>query len=284
MDVSQIMPHVEALIFASDKPLTSLELVDLVNNALGFIEDRATLDQLDAAIDGIREKYQAEFYPFEIRQSGGGWQFLTKKDYHKTIAQLNGDKFLKRLSTAALETLAIIAYKQPITKSEIESIRGVNCDYAVQKLLEKDLIIIAGRNEDAVGKPLLYATSRSFMDYFGLNSAADLPKISEVLMDELVQATIVQATNEAETAALEEAAADAAAMEIATESDSDLTDEAIEHVDDSTDPSEISAESTEADMLSSDESGDQAFHTDEDNSTESKQDNYKQDEPPGPDA
>lgn len=284
MDVSQIMPHVEALIFASDKPLTSLELVDLVNNALGFIEDRATLDQLDAAIDGIREKYQAEFYPFEIRQSGGGWQFLTKKDYHKTIAQLNGDKFLKRLSTAALETLAIIAYKQPITKSEIESIRGVNCDYAVQKLLEKDLIIIAGRNEDAVGKPLLYATSRSFMDYFGLNSAADLPKISEVLMDELVQATIVQATNEAETAALEEAAADAAAMETATERDSDPTDEAIELVDDSTDPSEVSAESTEADVLSSDESSDQAFHTDEDNSTESKQDNYKQDEPPGPDA
>jgi segregation and condensation protein B len=284
MDVSQIMPHVEALIFASDKPLTSLELVDLVNNALGFIEDRATLDQLDAAIDGIREKYQAEFYPFEIRQSGGGWQFLTKKDYHKTIAQLNGDKFLKRLSTAALETLAIIAYKQPITKSEIESIRGVNCDYAVQKLLEKDLIIIAGRNEDAVGKPLLYATSRSFMDYFGLNSAADLPKISEVLMDELVQATIVQATNEAETAALEEAAADAAAMETATERDSDPTDEAIELVDDSTDPSEVSAESTEADVLSSDESSDQAFHTEEDNSTESKQDNYKQDEPPGPDA
>jgi segregation and condensation protein B len=191
MELSQIIPHIEALIFASDKPLSNVELLELLNNALGFIEDRATIEQIDAAIEGIQEKYAAEFYAFELKQSGGGWQFLTKKEYHKTVAQLNGDKFLKRLSVAALETLAIIAYKQPITKSEIELIRGVNCDYAVQKLLEKDLVIITGRNEDAVGKPLVYATSKTFMDYFGLNSTQDLPKISEVLMEELVQATVV---------------------------------------------------------------------------------------------
>ncbi|MGG9970280.1 SMC-Scp complex subunit ScpB [Ferruginibacter sp. SUN002] len=191
MELSQIIPHIEALIFASDKPLVNTELVELLNNAMGFIEDRATIEQVDAAINGIQEKYAAEFYAFELKQSGGGWQFLTKKEYHKTVAQLNGDKFLKRLSIAALETLAIIAYKQPITKSEIESIRGVNCDYAVQKLLEKDLIIITGRNEEAVGKPLIYGTSKSFMDYFGINSTDDLPKISEVLMEELVQATMV---------------------------------------------------------------------------------------------
>jgi segregation and condensation protein B len=191
MEISAIIPHIEALIFASDKPLISSEITELVNNALGFIEDRASQEQVDAAIEGIKEKYASEFYAFELRQSGGGWQFLTKVQYHKTVALLNGDKFIKRLSTAALETLAIIAYKQPITKSEIESIRGVNCDYAVQKLLEKELIIISGRNEDAVGKPLIYATSKSFMDYFGLNSADDLPKISEVLMEELVRATVV---------------------------------------------------------------------------------------------
>lgn len=191
MELSQIIPHIEALIFASDKPLTNEEITELLNNALAFIEDRATPEQVEAAVEGIREKYNAEFYPFEVKQSGGGWQFLTKKDFHKTVAQLNGDKFLKRLSVAALETLAIIAYKQPITKSEIEAIRGVNCDYAVQKLLEKDLVIISGRNEDAVGKPLVYATSKSFMDYFGINTTSDLPKISEVLMEELVQATIV---------------------------------------------------------------------------------------------
>ena len=109
---------------------------------------------------------------------------------------MNGDKFIKRLSSASLETLAIIAYKQPITKSEIESIRGVNCDYAVQKLLEKDLVIISGRNEHAVGKPLLYSTSKSFMDYFGINSAEELPKITEVLMDEMERATVMSSMNQ----------------------------------------------------------------------------------------
>ncbi len=191
MELSQIIPHIEALVFASDKPLTRIELTELVNTALGFIEDRATQEQIEAALDGIREKYNSEFYAFELREIGGGLQFLTKKEYYKTVALLNGDKFLKRLSTAALETLAIIAYKQPVTKSEMEAIRGVNCDYAVQKLLEKDLVVISGRKEDAVGQPLIYATSKSFMDYFGINSADDLPKISEVIMEELVNATNV---------------------------------------------------------------------------------------------
>ena len=197
MELSQIIPHIEALVFASDKPLTAAEITEFINTALGFIEDRASLEQVEAALDGIREKYNTEFYAFELKQSGGGWQFLTKPEYHKTVALINGEKFMKRLSTAALETLAIIAYKQPITKSEIESIRGVNCDYAVQKLLEKDLIIILGRNENMVGKPLIYSTSKSFMDYFGINSPDELPKISEVLMEEMVKATIISDGDEA---------------------------------------------------------------------------------------
>lgn len=192
MELSEIIPHIEVLIFASEKPLTSLDIVELINNSFGFLEERISLDQVETAVEGIREKYAAEFYPFEVRESGGGWQFLTKKDYHKTIAQLNGDKFLKRLSNAALETLAIIAYKQPITKGEIEAIRGVNSDYSIQKLLEKELILISGRNEQLPGKPLVYATSKTFMDYFGINSAADLPKIKEVLADQIVEGTIVK--------------------------------------------------------------------------------------------
>ena len=191
MEISNLILHIEALVFASEKPLTSLDLLELVNNAFGFMEDKITLDQVEASIDGIREKYAGEFYPFELRQSGGGWQFLTKKDYHKTIAQLNGDKFLKRLSTAALETLAIVAYKQPITKSEIEAIRGVNSDYSIQKLLEKELIVISGRNENLPGKPLIYNTSRHFMDYFGINNADELPKISEVFAEQVVIPTLV---------------------------------------------------------------------------------------------
>jgi len=190
-DLTTLIPHIESLIFASDKPLSTLEIVELVNNAFGFMEEKVSLDQVESAIEGIVEKYRSEFYPFEVTQSGGGWQFLTKKEYHKTVAQLNGEKLLKRLSAAALETLAIIAYKQPITKGEIEAIRGVNSDYTVQRLLEKELIIISGRNEKLPGHPLVYQTSKNFMDYFGINSAEDLPKIREVLAEQMVEPTII---------------------------------------------------------------------------------------------
>src|SRR6478735_10171174 len=206
MEISNLIPHIEALIFASDKPLTSAEITDLINGAFGFMEDKIVLEQIDAALAGIIEKYDSEFYPFEVRQSGGGWQFLTKKDFHKTVAQLNGEKFLKRLSAAALETLAIIAYKQPVTKGEIEAIRGVSSDYAVQKLLEKELIVITGRNEKLPGHPLVYATSKSFMDYFGINSPDDLPKLKEVFDEAMVNPTIMEGAarnNESDEAALE---------------------------------------------------------------------------------
>jgi segregation and condensation protein B len=192
MELSVIIPHIEALIFASDKPLAINDLVELLNNAMGFIEDRVTSDQVEAAVNTIREKYDSEFYAFGLVESGGGWQFLTRQEYHKTIAQLNGDRFLKKLSAASIETLSIIAYKQPVTKSEIELIRGVNCDYAVQKLLEKELVVISGRREDAVGKPLIYSTSKNFMDYFGINSADDLPKIKEILNQEIIEATKIE--------------------------------------------------------------------------------------------
>jgi len=195
MEIGTIIPHIEALIFASDRPLTSMEITELINNAFGFMEEKLTLEQIQTAVDGIVEKYASEFYPFEVKESGGGWQFLTKKDFHKTIAQLNGEKYLKRLSNAALETLAIVAYKQPITKGEIEAIRGVNSDYSIQKLLEKELIVISGRNEAMPGKPLVYGTSKTFMDYFGINSAADLPKLKEIFVETLIEPTIVNPDN-----------------------------------------------------------------------------------------
>ena len=191
MTIQHILPHIESLIFASEKPLTTLEITELVNNIPDLSDEKISLDQVEAAIEGVVEKYSADFYPFEVKQSGGGWQFLTRPTYHKTVAQLNGEKFLKRLSSAALETLSIIAYKQPVTKGEIESIRGVSSDYAVQKLLEKELIIISGRNEKAPGQPLLYSTSKNFMDYFGINSAEELPKIKEVIPDQIVNPTLM---------------------------------------------------------------------------------------------
>ncbi len=256
MELSEIIPHIEALIFASEKPLTSMDIVELINNAFGFMEERITLDQVESCIDGIREKYSAEFYPFEVRESGGGWQFLTKKDFYKTVGQLNGDKFLKRLSTAALETLAIVAYKQPITKGEIEAIRGVNSDYSVQKLLEKELIVITGRNELLPGKPLVYSTSKSFMDYFGINSTADLPKINEILAEQLIEPTLVR-DGQLEVNAPETVEGENEEAPLAVDSNGDL----IEHAE--TDEEAIEKENEENDLTAEVEQAENRVPVDE---------------------
>lgn len=232
MEITNLIPHIESLIFASDKPLTTLEITELINNAFSFMDEKVSLDQVETSLDGIVEKYKAEFYPFEVIQSGGGWQFLTKKEFHKTIAQLNGDKFLKKLSAAAMETLSIVAYKQPVTKGQIEAIRGVSADYAIQKLLEKELIIISGRNEDMPGHPLVYATSKTFMDYFGINSPEDLPKIKEVLAEQIIEPTIVSdADFISETATTEETSADPLSAEEANNLSVSERGELIENKD-----------------------------------------------------
>jgi len=190
MTIKQIMLQSEALIFGSDKPLTAIDIAQLIKDTES--EDELDLAKLPNALEAIVEKYAADFYPFEVKQIGGGYQFLSKKEFYPTLAKLNGEKYTKKLSTAAMETLAIIAYKQPITKTDIEHIRGVNSDYSVQKLLEKELILISGRMEDAVGKPLLYTTSKSFMDYLGLNNLDELPKLSEILNQEIVIPTLAE--------------------------------------------------------------------------------------------
>ena len=187
MTIEQIMLQSEALIFGSDKPLTEIDIAQLLKDATS--EEDVDLEKLPSALDAIVEKYSSDFYPFEVKKIGGGFQFLSKKEFHPSLAKLNGEKYTKKLSTAALETLAIIAYRQPITKSEIEHIRGVNSDYSVQKLLEKELIVISGRMEDAIGKPLTYNTSKNFMDYLGLNTLDDLPKLNEILQFEVVVPT-----------------------------------------------------------------------------------------------
>ncbi|MFT7149039.1 MAG: segregation and condensation protein B [Nonlabens sp.] len=129
---------------------------------------------IEKAIEQLGEKYSNDNFSFEVVKSGGGYQFLTKPSYQTSIGILLKQQSKKRLSTSALETLSIIAYKQPTTKSELEQIRGVNCDYSVQRLLEKELIEIKGKSEN-VGRPILYGTSDQFMDYFGINDLKDLP-------------------------------------------------------------------------------------------------------------
>lgn len=181
MTIEEIMLQSEALIFSADRPLTAIDIAQLIKDTQS--ENEIDIEKLPSALDAIVEKYASNFYPFEVKQIGGGYQFLSKKEFYPTLAKLNGEKYTKKLSTASLETLAIIAYKQPVTKTEIEHIRGVNSDYSVQKLLEKELIIISGRMEDMVGKPLTYNTSKSFMDYLGINSIDDLPKLNEIKQD-----------------------------------------------------------------------------------------------------
>ena len=171
--------HIEALIFCSPSPI---KLGELQNCLSEMFEADIPETDIKIAIEQLKEKYTSDEFAFEISGTAGGFQFLTKPAYQASISILLKQQSKRRLSTSALETLAIIAYKQPITKGEMEQIRGVNCDYAVQKLLEKDLVIISGRNEEAVGKPLIYSTSKSFMDYFGINSADELPKINEVYL------------------------------------------------------------------------------------------------------
>jgi segregation and condensation protein B len=183
MTIPELIPHVEALIFASDKPVGLAELNEFLNAALEII---VPADDLEAAVEAVSAKYDAEEFPFGLHESGGGFQFLTKPQFHKTVLQLNGEKHIRKLSSAAMETLAIVAYKQPVTKGEIEYIRGVSADYSIQKLLEKDLIAITGRREDAVGKPLEYATSKSFMDYLGIASPKALPQLRDIVSTDIV--------------------------------------------------------------------------------------------------
>jgi len=164
--------HIEALLFASPQPLPLAELQSVLNEALQTDVSEAAIQ---LALEQTRAQLQQEASAFELVEIAGGYQFLTKGAYHHTVAVHLKQTTKKRLSQAALETLALVAYKQPVTKSELEEVRGVNCDYALQKLLEKELVSIAGRSEGP-GRPLLYATSEKFMDYLGIRSLADLPK------------------------------------------------------------------------------------------------------------
>ncbi len=169
---SNLQKHIEAIIFASDRPVELVEIADVIERSLEVV---LTNDEVNEYLDTIREKYAADEYPFELVNISGGFQLMTKAAHHHIIGTFLKLNAKKRLSRVALETLAIIAYKQPVTKTVVESIRGVSSDYAIQKLLEKELVIITGRDEGP-GRPLIYETSDKFFEYFGLVDKSDLPK------------------------------------------------------------------------------------------------------------
>ena len=179
MSFKELGVFIEALIFASEKSISTEEIRQVLAE---LNEEEIPLSEIEALVIEIRQKYRDLNLAIELVSLNGGYQFLTRKEFYPVINQLQIQRSKKKLSQAALETLSIIAYKQPVTKLEIEQIRGVNCDYTVQKLLEKELISISGKAE-TVGKPLLYATSGVFMDYFGINSSKDLPKLTDLIAD-----------------------------------------------------------------------------------------------------
>jgi segregation and condensation protein B len=172
--------HIESLIFCSQDPISIEEMQSCL---VEMFDADVPIDDIKNALTESKEKYALESYPFEIVKSGGGYQFLTKPAYQASISILLKQKSKKRLSNSAVETLSIIAYKQPIAKSGIEAVRGVGCDYTIQKLLEKELISIKGKSE-SVGRPILYGTSEKFLDYFGINSVSELPTIKDFKEEE----------------------------------------------------------------------------------------------------
>jgi segregation and condensation protein B len=176
---NSLKPKIEALLFVSDKPLKLKDFLLCLGDESGLNEKK-----LESLISELNLEYQSGDKPFFIKKVAGGYRYYVHDQYFSFIEPLLAEKRKGKLSQKALETLAIIAFKQPITKSEIEAIRGVNVDGVVRTLMERNLIKVAGRAQ-APGNPLLYETTEAFLEYFGINSLEDLPKLKEI--DEILE-------------------------------------------------------------------------------------------------
>ncbi len=176
---------IEALIFSSDEPLNGNDIIKAIKGIDG--EDvEISLPEIEECVNALNDSYKKQNNAFRILNIANGYLFATTEDNAKYVGYLSSERTKRRLSPAALETLSIIAYKQPVTKPELETIRGVNSDHILSSLLEKNLIAISGRAE-TVGRPLLYGTTNEFLRYFGLNTLSDLPKpreIEEIMEDD----------------------------------------------------------------------------------------------------
>jgi len=166
---------IEALLFVSQGPLT----IDGIQKVL----EQSTPEEILAAINELNSEYSERQSPIEIIEIAGGWQMATKKEYAPFIKKMYKKETTIKLSNSAMETLAIIAYKQPVTRGEMEQIRGVESSGVVRTLIEKNLVRICGK-KDTVGNPVLYGTTQQFLIYFGLKSADDLPSLEEIAIEE----------------------------------------------------------------------------------------------------
>lgn len=163
--------RIEALLISSDRPLTDARL-----GALLALAGRGVAGRVREAVEQLNADYEQTGRAFRIERLAGGWQVLTRPQFSPLLARLHQDRQQSRLSQAALESLAIIAYRQPIIRAEIEAIRGVSCGEVLRGLLERRLVKIVGRAEE-LGRPMLYGTTRQFLNVFGLSGLDDLPRI-----------------------------------------------------------------------------------------------------------
>jgi segregation and condensation protein B len=174
LSASEIRAAVEALLFAADRPVSAAQMGRALPRGVNAQEVRE-------ALKTIKSQLADSDFPrgYELRQIAGGWQLFTRQDYADYVAKLRKTAAPRRLSGSALETLAVVAYKQPVTRSEVERIRGVACGDMLRNLMEKRLVKITGRGEE-LGNPLLYGTTKEFLNHFGLRSTSELPRSAEL--------------------------------------------------------------------------------------------------------
>ncbi len=162
---------IEALLFASEAPLTAADLARA--------DDSLDEDQVEQLVAELKQEYETEDRSFTIVEIAGGYQILTRPEYAGVLERFDTIPATTRLSTAALETLAIIAYRQPVGRAEVEDIRGVGAGGVLKTLVERNLVEVVGRGE-GLGRPLLYGTTRSFLEHFGFRTLAELPRSDEL--------------------------------------------------------------------------------------------------------
>ncbi len=184
VDGTRLMSVIEALIFASPEPIAWDKLSSIVQeNEEEIIPDEKVIQRI---VDQLNNRYEENDLSFRIEKTGGGYTFVTQPRFHPWLSIFQHENAYRKLSQSAIETLAIVAYRQPVTKPEVDQIRGVDSGYILRQLLEKMLVKVSGR-ADSPGKPLLYKTTDYFLKHFGINSVSELPKpreIDEILKDD----------------------------------------------------------------------------------------------------
>jgi len=163
----ELKPVIEALIFASPDPLTPKMLFKLLENE--------PKEDVEAALEALKRDYDRPG-GLQLVEVAGGYQIVTRPELHEWVRRLFHERTTQRLTVQALETLAVIAYKQPVMRAEVEKVRGVACGELVRQLMEKGLVRVVGRH-DSLGRPQLYGTTKKFLQAFGLNTLKDLPEV-----------------------------------------------------------------------------------------------------------